>query len=236
MTNPFRLFVLQAISAFISSESSLHGTSIAFVRTDMEIVIAADSRSTDSEGNKQPDACKIRNAGQMYFTIVGMTTWQGVDFEALAERSIQSTGTLDSRITSFVKEMMPLLDHVLESDLPARKIATKQGSIMSIVVYGKDAGTLVADVIKFGVTSDARHVLPRRRTCPGECPDGRLPVFAPEGVLDSSVPNLSAVWRFVQKEINKQKPDIGGPIQIMRIDRNGKSQWIRKPAVCKDQK
>ena len=89
MPNPFRLLALQWVCVFAFS-GGLRGTSIAFLRTDQGIVIATDSRATDAKGNRKPDVCKIRNAGQMYFTMVGQIAWQGTDFEAIADRSIRS--------------------------------------------------------------------------------------------------------------------------------------------------
>src|SRR5207244_2098742 len=107
-------------------------TSIAVVRTDTEIVIATDSRSTDADLKPLEDVCKIRKAGALYFTVVGQATWKGADISTMIKRVLLGGGTLDNRVSSLITEVTPSPRIVLASDPPARRIANEQGSITSL--------------------------------------------------------------------------------------------------------
>jgi hypothetical protein len=234
--SPLRLVVLYIVW-ILCGQGCLRGTSIALVRTDKQIVIATDSRTTDENGTRKPDVCKIRSAGTLYFTIVGQSTGSGKDFEAIAERMLQSPESLETRITAFTKEVIPSLNQVLESNAHEREIAVGQGSIMDIVVYGLDDGKLVVYTIKFGLSRDSKSVQPMMVTCPGTvCPNGRFPILAPKGSLDPALSDVLAVQAFVKAQIKKGDPGIGGCMQVIRIDATGKSYWLKKPKVCKNEK
>jgi hypothetical protein len=231
MPNSSRLVLLFVIPAIA------YGTSIAIIRTDREIVIATDSRAIDVGLNSESDVCKIRNAGPLNFTFVGQSETTGVDFRTITERVLRSSGTLDQRLGNLVKELRPHLERALRTSPQAAALAIKQGSITSIAVYGLYEGRLTLEVIIFPVSGDGHLGFATRASCPGsQCPNGRFPVAVPQGTIDPNMEPIRAVRAFVQSWIDKGVPSIGGPIQVLRIDRSGKRAWDEgKPSVCEDQ-
>jgi hypothetical protein len=232
MPNPSGLVLLFVIPVIA------YGTSIAIIRTDREIVIATDSRAHDlGLEESEFDVCKIRNAGPLNFTFVGQSANAGVDFKSIAERALRSSGTLDERIGDLVKELRPHLEEVLQTSPEAAALAIKQGSITSIAVYGLYEGRLTLEVIMFPVSGDGHLGVATRGSCPGrQCQNGRFQLIAPKGTIDTNVEPIRAVRAFVESWIDKGIPSIGGPIEVLRIDRSGKRSWnAGKPSVCKDQ-
>jgi hypothetical protein len=231
MPNPSRLVLLFVIPVIA------HGTSIAIIRTDREIVIATDSRARDLGLESESDVCKIRNAGSLNFTFVGQSANAGVDFKSIAESALLSSGTLDERIRNLVKDLRPHLEKALQTSPEAAALAIKQGSITSIAVYGLYEGRLTLEVIIFPVSSNGHLGLAKTASCPGsQCQNGRFPVTVPQGTIDPNMEPIRAVRAFVQSWIDKGIPSIGGPIQVLRIDRSGNRTWnAGKPSVCEDQ-
>ncbi len=235
MSNPLWFATLGVLQPVLFAQLSSHGTAIAFVRTREEIVVATDSRSITSKNEILPNACKIRNAGRLYFSVVGQTKLEGIDLEAIVERNIRASGTLGARLESLEKELKPILEHGLETNPAARERADRQGSIMSTLVYGHDGKRLVVRLLKFNV-ADGRLTRPEKHRCPGDCPGGRIPLVYPEGVFDLSIPTTTAAQKLVQGAIDTKRIEFGPPLQLMRIDSTGKHEWIpKKPDVCKDQ-
>jgi hypothetical protein len=71
----------------------------------------------------------------------------------------------------------------------------------------------------------------------GDCPDHRIGVRSPnpKNAFDWSIPPIDSVKNWVQVQIARGAPDIGGPLEVMRIDATGRHEWIpKKPDVCKD--
>ena len=235
MPNPSRLVLLFVIPVVIHVIA--YGTSIAIIRTDQEIVIATDSRAIDMGLDSESDVCKIRNAGALNFTFVGQSATTGVDFKSITERVLRSSGTLDEKLENLVKELKPHLERALQTSPQAAALAIKQGSITSIAVYGLYEGRLILEVIIFPVSGDGHMGIATRASCPGtQCPNGRFPITVPKGTIDTNMQPIRAVRAFVKSWIDKGIPSIGGPIQVLRIDRSGNRTWNGgKPSVCEDQ-
>ena len=69
--------------------------------------------------------------------------------------------------------------------------------------------------------------------CPGEaCPHGVLRIVAPP-TRDLDLPADSVHWArgYVQSQIDRDLPTIGGPLQLVRITHQGLN-WIDLPLVC----
>jgi hypothetical protein len=237
MPNRRWLSALYFFPLLAAPQDMSHGTALAIVRTNEEIVVAADSRVTDENRAVLPDTCKIRRSGGLYFSAFGQVSWRKVDFIQVVDKSLSASKSLAERMKTIKDDLVPLLDRALQSDPSTRDIAADQGSIMGVAVYGFDHGILVLYYIRFAL-KDSTHVDPQIHECPGvDCPDGRAVVTAPHaGGFDWSIPSMTGARQWVQAEINKRQFDIGGPLQLLRIDRNGKSNWIEKPNACKDQK
>jgi hypothetical protein len=236
MSNPLRQSALVFFALFAIPQNLAHGTALVIVRTNEGIVVAADSRATDVNHAILPDVCKIGRSGDQYFSIVGQASWRGVDFFQIIDKELATPKSLVERLKTIRDGLVHILDLALQSDPAVRAVATEQGSVMGVAVYGFDHGTVAIHHTRFAL-KDPTHVDPQIHECPGvDCPDGRVAITAPPGTFDWSIPTITAAREWVQREINKKQPDIGGPVQLLRIGPNGESKWIEKPEACKDQK
>ncbi|MGA8598521.1 MAG: hypothetical protein WB676_27705 [Bryobacteraceae bacterium] len=236
MTNPLGLIIDCLIGTIILGGSLSLGTSLALIRTDEGIAIATDSRAVDEYGNKRPDACKIIEVGKdLYYSLAGMTQGNGFNIRTTIERRIKVSDV--RRGTLSVKEA---LTHVFATRLNDPQVVDfdKQNrSIVTVLLFGMDGTVPTVGFVKLslrsGLLSTETHV------CPSDCIDGRKAYSTTPSMdfdlLSRTAPPLDAVRRFVRMEISKDIPDIGGPIQILTISRDGQRTWIAKPAICKDQ-
>jgi hypothetical protein len=224
------------VAALALSGELSRGTSIAIVRDDNEIVIAADSRAVDGRGNKLPDDCKIRQAGKWYFTQNGISSVGSFSAPAYIE-TILARGeheSLDQKTKAIASTLTEALNNVLLID------PSIQGSAMGISVFGDEDGSLKLAFLKFGFSNGSFRAL-EIHICPTDCPysDNRAAVFVPSAdtrQLDKTTPAETVVRAFVRMEIGKRHFDIGGPIQLLRITRFGKAHWIEEPSVCRNHK
>jgi hypothetical protein len=69
--------------------------------------------------------------------------------------------------------------------------------------------------------------------CPGEaCPHGVLRIVAPPTRdLDLRADGVHWARGYVQSQIDRDVPTIGGPLQLVRITHQGLN-WIDLPLVC----
>ncbi len=215
-----------------------HGTSIAVIRTNKEIVIATDSRVVTANKRRQPDTCKIRSSGKWRFTMSGTISTPGIDAASIVAKALRDQGTIADKFTSIIDLLMPRFASAIKSDPKLREYAAREGAVLGIVVVGIEGGVLKLMSVSFQFRNGV--VSPEIRTCPGDCYiDGRAGVFAP--YADRSKFNwnedpLTAAREFVQMEIDRDPVGIGPPIQILQINDTGHAKWINKPDVCKDQK
>jgi len=240
MAHRLGVVVLCALAAVRApAQQMAHGTALALVRTDDAIVVAADSRVSDGDGRALPDQCKILGrSGGLYFSLIGLTTFRGAKLAEVVDRSLRSPGSVAERVQSIRLALAPMLDHALQTDGAVRAFAAGHGSVMGVVVYGQDGEELVVHHVRFALR-DARHVDPQVHVCPGaDCRDGRVVITAPvnEKTFDWSLPAATAARQWVQAEIDKGNGDIGGPLQLMMIDRSGEVKWVERPKVCKGTK
>jgi hypothetical protein len=214
------------------------GTAIAVVRNDKEIVIATDSRVTNEFHNPAPDICKIRSAGEWYFSLFGMARAPGMDAFPIVEGRLKGEDDIASKLRQISDALTPLLNNAVRDATIRENVVGNNRTALGVVVYGYHQKVLKLFLIKFTLGNDG--IASQTTTCPGDCPgspNGAILTPAIDGrKFDQNLEARIAVRRFVQMEIDKKVADIGGPIQILRIDSSARSEWIEKPQVCRDQK
>ena len=216
-----------------------HGTSIAIVRTDDEIVIAADSRVVDGLGRPQPDICKIGSAGNWHFAMFGLGGVKGTSLFPLVKNSLVKAGGINEQLQNVFDIIQPKLigsDVLSEQDVRAF-ITENHGTILGIVIFGYEQNTLMLGSVNF-MLSINQNVTSERHICPGDCPQiaGVLAPSQDSSRFDWKSPTQTAVRKFVQMEVDKGLPSIGPPVQLMRIGRDGHAEWIEQPDVCREQR
>lgn len=231
--------LLLMVPARALAQEFSHGTSIAIVRTDDEIVIAADSRVVDGLGRLQPDTCKIGSAGNWHFAMFGLGSVKGTGIFHLVKNSLMNAGGISAQLQNVFDIIQPeLIESSALNEQDVRTIIMEQNeTILGIVIFGYEQGALRMGSIKFLLSTDHK-VISEQRVCPGDCPP-TVGVFVPaqdSSRFDWKSPTQTAVRKFVQMEIDKGLPNIGPPIQLVRIGRDGRSEWIEQPDVCREQR
>jgi hypothetical protein len=216
----------------------VHGTSVAIVRDDDQIVIAADSRATNENHTVLPDICKIRAVGDWYVSTIGVTDGPGLDVYSTVSQLLIGSKSLATTIEIISETLTPKLNAILKSNDKARDlIASLRNNVVGIIIFGHENGVVKLSYLLFRL--DDGSVSHKIFACPTDCsPEGRAFVFVPVSdgdKFDWSLPISVGVPSFVQMEIDRHTIDIGPPIQILRVDRFS-SHWVEKPDVCKDER
>src|SRR5437868_2068313 len=98
MPNPRWLVGFLMHGTLVFAQSSTHGTAVALVRTNEELVVAADSRVTNERRERKPDTCKIlKSSGKIYFSLIGQANAGDDDFRLLINGLLRSRGELGTR-------------------------------------------------------------------------------------------------------------------------------------------
>jgi hypothetical protein len=230
MAHPVQMIVFGISTMCCFSQGISHGTSSAVVREDTQIVIAADSRAVDGNGKRLPDTCKILSAGEWHFSLNGMATTDGMDAPKIINAILMHGGNLAGKVKAVGETLTPLLNKTLLAN------QKPQVSLLGASIFGYEDRTLKLAFLGF-----VGRAFPESHICPPECPltRNRAAIFVPgvdEPKFNWEVPLLTGVHSFVQMEIDRKTKDIGGPIQLMRINAIGEHEWVpKKPDVCKDQ-
>jgi hypothetical protein len=206
---------------------SAKGTATAIIREDTQIVVATDSRVVDliHVGKSLPDACKIRSAGTWHFTLNGE---ENDRLFALLNARLESEGTLSTKVESIRTALLSLLK---EPPFNA------PSAFLKISIFGYEDGVLKLAYLQFAI--DNHGDVTSKTDISSSGPYHVIAPYKDSQWLLSRVQSfpvpVETVRGFVQMEIDKGLPTIGGPIQMLRIDATGKSTWLSKPDVCKDQ-
>ena len=107
------------------------------------------------------------------------------------------------------------------------------GFVLGVVIAGEDEEEPVLKLhyVRFTLGRDA--LVSAIFHCPGEaCPQGVARIVAPP-TSDLDVPADGVHWAraYVQSQIDRDIPTIGGPLQLVRITHQGLN-WIDMPLVC----
>jgi hypothetical protein len=220
-------------------------TSLAVIRTSQEIVIAADSRVTSlSSENSLPDMCKVRQTGNAIAAFVGLVSYsysydrrdrRAISFDAVGtvDAVLDEKGTLAAKAERIRATLGGQLGKVLGL-FPRAVLDKLNGFVLGVAIAGEDEEEPVLKLhyVQFtlgrggALVSDIFH-------CPGEaCPHGVLRIVAPP-TRDLDLPADGVLWarRYVQSQIDRDLPTIGGPLQLVRITHQGLN-WIDLPLVC----
>ena len=210
-------------------------TSMALMMTEHELVVAMDSRVSDGNGQQLPDVCKIRRAGNTYFSITGYAGRQTGLFESFRQ-AMEKTGSLVENLKEEAARITPVLEAEVRDDAGVQEYVRKYGRLTDVTVYGiKDNRPFVKYLV---FLPDGHAVKYDLKQCPGDnCPRNGDPlmVTAPIGSLNTKGEPREATQAYVLEHIAMNVPEFGGPIQVLRLVPNAAPEWIEKPPICSDQ-
>ncbi|HEX9022649.1 MAG TPA: hypothetical protein VF799_02305 [Geobacteraceae bacterium] len=230
-------------------------TSVVCIRTPEAIAVAADSRlasrGDDSQKKVEKD-CKIVQAGDSFFSMTGfvkdpLRPYDAVRIvrEALL-RNVPPHGpeaALTGAIETALREELQRL-RAEAPDLYLRFIKGQTGTLLKVLLAGFEGGTPKMVLLGFRERVSPAgeiNIAVERESCPGTCdPRGvnalvlgdRRPIdsFLRGGKIDFRTPEKAASF-MVQLVIDANTPDVGPPVDVLRIDGGG-ARWIEKKEEC----
>jgi hypothetical protein len=231
--------VAHVLLAGMIASGAAAATSLAVIRTDKEIVIAADSRVTSlSSAESQPDMCKVRQTGNAIAAFVGLVsastgTGASLDATGTVDAILDENGTLAAKAEQIRSTLGQQLERVLSF---ASRAVFRQlnGFVLGVVIAGEDEDEPVMKLhyVEFTL-SRAGALISGVSHCPGDgCPHGVVRIVAPP-TPDIDFRDTGEHWArgYVQSQIDRGLPTIGPPLQLVRITHRG-LDWIDQPLVC----
>jgi len=227
-------------------------TAIAAICRDAEIVIAADSRRLNFTTSEQTLVCKIRDLTALFAAVSGINSYDPTQFNVYeilpAEMPAVDIGAnVDSIRDLILPPLTVALEHLRKNNADLFQRFALQQSPLSINFARIQNGR--PTMINFGVGVEVQGngpvVITQKRN---DWPVHGL-FYAPvssfvgtvEGVAhyrslakSGELYNGDLVERarsFVQMEIDKQTPEIGGPIDILRLTVDG-ANWVQRKDGC----
>ncbi|MFH0844731.1 MAG: hypothetical protein V1930_04585 [Pseudomonadota bacterium] len=227
-------------------------TTLVAVRTPDEIWIGADSKvNLLLRKAVSRSGCKIRRVGNLFIGYAGLAEYTKTNYDlvALVNEACLKGGTLDDKVRAFDGLIVNPLSHAL------KYIKRTHSRYYRQKIHGKAAVQMVFAAVEAGVPrlhvrylnvsereGDSPSIALSKRNCPGgDCPNGEFAAY---------LGHNEAIVRFVEKERDfwtigyaegirelidleiQAEPDyVGGPIDILRLDRNG-HRWIQRKEEC----
>jgi hypothetical protein len=226
-------------------------TAIAAICRPGEIVIAADSRRLNLITSEQTSVCKIRDLRTVFAAVSGINTYAGTGYDISSFIPEQaSEGNLSDIVDSIKRSVLPplktALEHLRANNPEAfKKYAMSNAPPLDI----KFARVQSGEPMMINLSAEVLHqnngpivLVPKQSRYPGVnifSALGRAFIGTPEGVAHQlSLPQnysgdlIKDARNFVQMEIDKQVPEIGGPIDILQLTKDG-SNWIQRKESCR---
>jgi hypothetical protein len=237
------------------AQDSWHGTAVAVMRTPREIAIAADSRVVRSDSLSEAlQVCKIRRAGGIYFVAHNLVEdpASGFDIYEIADQACREGTTISAKAQLFDSLVVGPLIRAL-----VRIRTMSPGSFRKHFVEQAASGIIFAGFLDHVPVLIARRLVVVnpdsaqfslsivRRECPGVwCMSGTTTFFvAPDEAVSRfrlaypyylRMRPAEVVQQFVEMRIRDHVPDVGPPVDVVRITERG-AEWIRRKAGCAEE-
>lgn len=251
---PMTMHALRLLALVLFTAGHAAATTIVAVKTPREIVIGADSKVTDTFGGATANqACKIVQAGNLFFAYEGMTRNRRTGFDivklaaqALALRPAASLSEKVSILTGFVtSRLFTELPNIKQND-PATYREKMEGgqTFLTILVAGFEGGQPLLFVRGFRAVPLGRQTI-GVSVVPDDClSDCRQEIvvksFGETAAIEGLPEETHGFWtsgvvegvrRLIETEIAARSEYVGPPVDILRIDKSG-AQWIQKKPGC----
>lgn len=247
-----RVVLSLAICASLSGSPAL-ATTIVVVRSPDEIVIAADSKLTDTYGNELNNrVCKIQQAGNLFLAHEGFlkNRQSGFDVVALSQHALMLrpgstarerveilTGIVTSRLFSELANLKKNFPDDFRQKFEAR-------TFLSIVVAAFENNRPLVFVRQFRTAQPRSGVIGvtvLQNDCLEDCSGGIATRLLgetdairdlPEETKDFWSGGLVAGARsMVELQIAARSEYVGAPVDLLQLTARG-AKWIQKKASC----
>lgn len=243
----------------INKRNLIHGTAVFLARTPSQIIVSADSRKSDSDGNPISDeVCKIRKFGSGYIVMNGFTESEesGYDFLSILKEVINENESLSKNLERLEEKVEPILTLAVKKVRLENEVSFQRNLLekppLGFCVFGVDNGRLVFYQRGFNVVlSESGEVTLKKdgRNVPSNDNPGGLAFYLvglenieeeflrkypdlPKRRVNGSLITISR--EFIQMQIDAGVTDVGGPIDILRVTLES-SNWVQRKACCEDE-
>lgn len=227
------------------------GTTVVVFKSPTEIVAGADSMLATHGFKTIPPVfteCKIRRVGDVFFALAGTVRERSSGYDAAvltADVLNSSGGEVIEKVTAFERRGLTELPAVVRRarDLAPSFFDTtlKNKVILQAAFFGVEHGAPFLYVRNFeSEVSDADGIVVKVRggNCTGDCDmiailgDGT----ASKNYLAANPAKADTAIDLVQKlmalEIANTPHASGPPVDMVRIDANGRTTWIQRKPEC----
>ena len=247
------ILVLMLWASQTTAQGLLQGTAVAAIRTPNELVVAADSKELNLEGNATSNlVCKIRQVGGVFFTVHGMSGEAATGFDAfrIIDGAVRAKGTLHDIVMRSIEALRgPLesaVNHIRTNNPPEFKRHFINHDALGLIIFGVEEGDVVLCQVGFATSGSGEKpisITVQRHRCPGpDCDSGIVQfLVGPDEATKQEFLRANPVdWKsdlvamsrsFVQKQIEAHPEDCGPPIDIVRFTKKG-PEWIARKMEC----
>jgi len=222
--------VRRILTTLLITACAAGATSLAVLRTDKEIVIAADSRLTRfSSADSAPDMCKVLQTGNAIAAFVGLVRARGgrptINFDAVGtvEAVLDEKGTLAEKAEQIKAVLGDQLEKVT-AFAPRAELDKLSGFLLGVVIAGEDEyePVLKLHYVHF-MLERGGGMVSKLVLCPGEgCPRGAVRITAPPAQnLGVQADGVAWAHGYVQSQIDRGVPTIGGRSSLLRVRTRG---------------
>jgi hypothetical protein len=242
-----RLIAMGTLFSVVASWSPrANATALAVLRTQSEIVMAADSLAL-TELKESSEVCKINGLEGTIFTYSGLSTdISGLDVTSLARSALKVTGSLSEQVARFDHLIMPPLqtavDRIRTGDKTGIEVLYRYSVVLSIIFANVENGIPTVYNQRFTISRSDPMLKVEENLCPGEyCPEGKLiSLVGPskfkeqfyEAHQDLSGNLVDMARTFIQDQINDHVNGVAPPIDIVRLVAHHGIEWIQRKPVC----
>jgi len=242
------IFILSPVLVLISCIPS-DGTTVVLNLTRQNIVVAADSLWSRSDGKSeapQTFGCKIANVGNMYYT-ASASDIDAVLLESFAKQAMMTSVTLTEAADKLSLTRDTLAEHTARyfSQDTIDQVWNNGKEAASVIIFGIEHGEPRLILINFVQVGHSRTKLKfetKQRLCPVECMNDRPILLGIHEHIDTALkkdPDMirgsgtqAAVRGLVKLEEDAVPEFVGGPIDVLTLDRNGLHWEATEGGTC----
>ena len=223
-------------------------TSIVVARTSEFAIIAADSKVTWTDA-PAGSACKIGRVGGMLFAIGGLAVSRDTGWNAMqAASSAASTarGAVRRAVDAFERDAQRELPRAFENlrvKDPAEFDKWTPRTSLEILFVGIEKNSVILIHSKYKFNSEHKTLKVISESCPGSCKDGpvQIAVLGRRAAVDRRLRDVAfvdpspsgiatLVTSLVELEIADVPEEVGGPIDVVRLNRDRSMSTINRGA------
>jgi len=222
-------------------------TCIVIIRKPSELAGAADSKANIGLGGESSSLCKFKQVGSVFIAAAGLysNSATGFDLYSVALTACQGRSTIQEKADRFARQVQEPLIRALkriQSIDPEyyRRRLPEGREVVQVAFFGFEVGAPRLHVR--AATLRNQKLVITRKDCPGgDCVQNTMAAIlgSSDGAYSyinahpeiQDIDLAQATNKLVEAEIRNNPNEVGGPVDILRIDKTG-ARWVQKKPSC----